>query len=68
MDDQMPFQLYTVSDKKDPIRISGGMKVVPPGLQTSSFDTGCANRRSGFGESGIGSPHQKLGSENEKER
>jgi transcriptional regulator GlxA family with amidase domain len=29
MDDQMPFHLYTVSDKKDPIRISGGMKVVP---------------------------------------
>lgn len=29
MDDQMPFQLYTVSDKKEPIRTSGGLRVVP---------------------------------------
>lgn len=29
MEDQMPFELYTVSDKKDPIQISGGMRVVP---------------------------------------
>ena len=28
MDDQVPFRLYTVSDTKEPIRISGGMKVV----------------------------------------
>ena len=25
----MPFQLYTVSDKKEPIRTSGGLQVVP---------------------------------------
>jgi putative intracellular protease/amidase/YHS domain-containing protein len=29
MDDQMPFELYTVSDSKEPIRVSGGMKVIP---------------------------------------
>ena len=29
MDDQMPFELYTVSDKKEPIRVSGGLQVVP---------------------------------------
>ena len=29
MDDQMPFELYTVSDTRDPIRTSGGMTVIP---------------------------------------
>jgi putative intracellular protease/amidase/YHS domain-containing protein len=29
MDDQMPFQLYTVSDKTDAIHASGGMKIAP---------------------------------------
>lgn len=29
MDDQMPFDLYTVSESKEPIRVSGGLKVVP---------------------------------------
>jgi YHS domain-containing protein/putative intracellular protease/amidase len=29
MDDQMPFELYTVSDSREPIRVSGGMQVVP---------------------------------------
>ena len=29
MDDQMPFRLYTVAETKDPIRASGGMKIVP---------------------------------------
>lgn len=29
MNDQMPFQLYTVSDTRRPIRASGGMQVVP---------------------------------------
>jgi putative intracellular protease/amidase/YHS domain-containing protein len=29
MDMQMPFQLYTVSEKTEPIRTSGGMKIVP---------------------------------------
>jgi len=29
MDDQMPFELYTVSDSREPIRVSGGMRVVP---------------------------------------
>lgn len=29
MADQMPFRLFTVSDKKDPIRISSGMRVIP---------------------------------------
>ncbi|HVT46057.1 MAG TPA: DJ-1/PfpI family protein [Thermoanaerobaculia bacterium] len=29
MDDQMPFSLYTVSQAREPIRTSGGMKVVP---------------------------------------
>src|SRR5262245_9588179 len=29
MDDQMPFQLYTVAESTNPIRISGGLQVVP---------------------------------------
>jgi putative intracellular protease/amidase/YHS domain-containing protein len=29
MDDQMPFELYTVSDSREPIRVSGGMQIVP---------------------------------------
>ena len=29
MDDQMPFRLYTVSDSTNPVRISGGLQVVP---------------------------------------
>jgi len=29
MDDQMPFELYTVSDTREPVRISGGMRIVP---------------------------------------
>ena len=29
MEEQMPFRFYTVSDSKSPIRISGGMQVVP---------------------------------------
>jgi transcriptional regulator GlxA family with amidase domain len=29
MDDQMPFELYTVSESKEPIRTSGGLRVVP---------------------------------------
>jgi transcriptional regulator GlxA family with amidase domain len=29
MTDQMPFQLFMVSDKTDPITVEGGMKVVP---------------------------------------
>ena len=29
MDDQMPFRLFTVSDSKDPIRGSGGLRIVP---------------------------------------
>jgi transcriptional regulator GlxA family with amidase domain/YHS domain-containing protein len=29
MDDQMPFQLYTVSEKTLPVRISGGLKIAP---------------------------------------
>jgi len=29
MDDQMPFQLYTVSEKTDPVKISGGLRIVP---------------------------------------
>lgn len=29
MEEQMPFRLYTVSDSKAPVRISGGMQVVP---------------------------------------
>jgi putative intracellular protease/amidase/YHS domain-containing protein len=29
MDDQMPFELYTVSDTRQPIQTSGGMRVVP---------------------------------------
>jgi putative intracellular protease/amidase len=29
MEEQMPFRLYTVSDTKQPIQISGGMQIVP---------------------------------------
>ena len=29
MDDQMPFELFTVSDKLDSVTVEGGMKVVP---------------------------------------
>ncbi|HSP14210.1 MAG TPA: DJ-1/PfpI family protein [Thermoanaerobaculia bacterium] len=29
MDDQMPFQLFTVSDSRNPIHVSGGMTIVP---------------------------------------
>lgn len=29
MEDQMPFRLYTVSDTKDPIRATGGLRIVP---------------------------------------
>ena len=29
MDEQMPFQLYTVSEKTEPITGSGGLKLVP---------------------------------------
>ena len=29
MDDQMPFQLFTVSEKTEPLRGSGGLKLVP---------------------------------------
>jgi transcriptional regulator GlxA family with amidase domain len=29
MDDQMPFRLYTVSESTQPIRISGGLQIVP---------------------------------------
>ncbi|MGE5414981.1 MAG: DJ-1/PfpI family protein, partial [Syntrophomonadaceae bacterium] len=29
MDDQMPFRLYTVAETKAPLRISGGLQVVP---------------------------------------
>ena len=29
MEEQMPFDLYTVSDSRKPIRVSGGMQVVP---------------------------------------
>jgi transcriptional regulator GlxA family with amidase domain len=29
MDDRMPFDLFTVSEKKEPIQISGGMRIVP---------------------------------------
>jgi len=29
MDDQMPFRLYTVAETKEPIRASGGLKIVP---------------------------------------
>jgi putative intracellular protease/amidase/YHS domain-containing protein len=29
MDDQMPFDLYTVSETREPIRASGGMRIVP---------------------------------------
>jgi transcriptional regulator GlxA family with amidase domain len=29
MDDQMPFRLYTVAETKAPIRLSGGLQVVP---------------------------------------
>src|SRR5262249_6145103 len=29
MDDQMPFRLYTVAESTNPIRISGGLQIVP---------------------------------------
>jgi transcriptional regulator GlxA family with amidase domain len=29
MDDQMPFRLYTVAETKAPVRISGGLQVIP---------------------------------------
>src|SRR5271154_4894423 len=29
MDDQMPFRLYSVSDTTKPVRISGGLQIVP---------------------------------------
>jgi putative intracellular protease/amidase/YHS domain-containing protein len=29
MDDQMPFSVYTVAEKREPIRASGGLKIVP---------------------------------------
>lgn len=29
MDEMMPFELYTVSDTRDPVRVSGGMRVIP---------------------------------------
>jgi HD domain len=29
MDDQMPFRLYTVSDTRSPVRMTGGMQVIP---------------------------------------
>ncbi len=29
MDDQMPFRLYTVSERTEPVRISGGLKIAP---------------------------------------
>jgi transcriptional regulator GlxA family with amidase domain len=29
MEDQMPFRLYAVSDTKDPIRATGGLRIVP---------------------------------------
>ena len=29
MDEQMPFKLYTVSDAKAPLRVAGGMQIVP---------------------------------------
>jgi len=29
MDQQMPFKLYTVAENTEPIRVSGGMKIVP---------------------------------------
>jgi transcriptional regulator GlxA family with amidase domain len=29
MEDQMPFQLFMVSDKLDPVTVEGGMKIVP---------------------------------------
>lgn len=29
MDDQMPFRLYTVAETTEPVRVSGGLKVVP---------------------------------------
>ena len=28
-DGQMPFQLYTVADSTDPVRVTGGMRIVP---------------------------------------
>ena len=29
MEDQMPFELFTVSEKTEPVRISGGLRIVP---------------------------------------
>jgi transcriptional regulator GlxA family with amidase domain len=29
MDEMMPFQLFTVADKPDPVRVTGGMQIVP---------------------------------------
>jgi transcriptional regulator GlxA family with amidase domain len=29
MEDQMPFELFTVSDKTEPVTVEGGMKIVP---------------------------------------
>jgi transcriptional regulator GlxA family with amidase domain len=29
MDEMMPFQLFTVADKADPVRVTGGMQIVP---------------------------------------
>ena len=29
MEDQMPFRLYTVAETKEPVRISGGLRVIP---------------------------------------
>jgi transcriptional regulator GlxA family with amidase domain len=28
-DEQMPFRLYTVADSRDPVRVTGGMQIVP---------------------------------------
>jgi len=28
-DEQMPFRLFTVADRSDPVRVSGGMRIVP---------------------------------------
>jgi putative intracellular protease/amidase len=28
-DEQMPFQLYTVADSTDPVRVTGGLRIVP---------------------------------------
>lgn len=29
MDDMQPFRLYTVSDSTNPIRVTGGLKIIP---------------------------------------